>query len=901
MAELGIAAGVAGFVSLSVQIGEGVSKLRAIRDSAGKAATNTSTLIRELDLLTHVMQDVITHASSLNDSVIQHCQADCDQVVRDMKSLITKIPRTSKSATKASALKLLAFRDWKENVEALQRSIQGAKINLILITTSRTSNQLNELNLVSQLQTSIKTAGPPGEPASKLVPTAASDPTQSLTASVGTVSKREHFRARPNRNCLSRLCSCVCHRKSRTKSRFWALEYTPWGTFQQSCDLETCTTTKYGASVRLALSQLGIKWAVDLEIYAIIATGKFSLRPSLEVEQIVPYTSPGFEIIWRCATYRMSFEEASRSLRQLHEADPYGFKRHVNPGGKSYIEELLRYPWQMGKNQIQWKLLRLFMQEFRVTKGTESATFLVQCAMWIGEGPHLDLLEILLGLGYDVSEVVGDFQDWPQLSSPNWISEAHTPDPFFIEYFGIVCKHNQGKRFAGMTPLHEAILLESTDVVVKWISKSRKDEKNSLGQTPLHLAVADPQCMGALIEAGHDVNSTDIHGITPLMYAAAADQAESAILLIEAGASINAVDTTYGRDFIYYAATRRHWRFILNFLLLLEDLTEDLAENGIVETWVQNAVILYHVVYPRWNENYEISLHQLLMKCSTANFTFDDMTLGTRDNCLLHYRTSITDFEALLGNGFELFNHMNSHGQTPLMVATKLCEPDLVKKLIEVGADVKLKDLHHRTALHFALSEVPNNTYHVFWTAMEIMRILLARGADVFSTDDCVCPCSSGGRLSAIDLINSSSFCWQSRWGKPLVGAIELLCVTIEYRGEQEGKDLLLSFLQWEKHEELGMSHLCFQRHLSDGLYGFTDSSRPVRLQDEDIDAIIDEESEFLDILENEMEESNAKSYEDLLNDWFDQMTRRFDKLVEEEESESAKKLATATSRVKVL
>ncbi|KAL2878740.1 hypothetical protein SGCOL_005965 [Colletotrichum sp. CLE4] len=132
MTELfGIWAGVAGFVSLSVQIGEGVSKLRAIRDSAGKAATDISTLIRELDLLTHVMQDVTTHASSLNGSVIQHCQADCDQVVRDMKSLITKIPRTSKSATKASALKLLAFRDWKENVEALQRSIQGAKINLI--------------------------------------------------------------------------------------------------------------------------------------------------------------------------------------------------------------------------------------------------------------------------------------------------------------------------------------------------------------------------------------------------------------------------------------------------------------------------------------------------------------------------------------------------------------------------------------------------------------------------------------------------------------------------------------------------------------------------------------------------------------------------------------------------
>ncbi|KXH39676.1 hypothetical protein CSAL01_03000 [Colletotrichum salicis] len=457
----------------------------------------------------------------------------------------------------------------------------------------------------------------------------------------------------------------------------------------------------------------------------------------------------------------MGFEEASRSLRQLHKANPYGFKRHVNPGGKSYIEvsmpelklrpspdirqwEILRYPWRMGKDQIQWKLQRLFMQEFEMRKGTEGAGFLVQCAKWIGDGPHLDLLETLLHLGYNVSEVVGDFQDWPQLSSPNWISEEHTPDPFFIEYFGIVCKHNQG--FAGVAPLHRAILLESTDIVVKWISKSRKDEKNSLGQTPLHLAVGDPQRMGALIEAGHNVNSTDIYGITPLMYAAVENQAESTILLIEVGASINAVDTTYGRGFLYYAAAH---------------------------------------------------------------------------------------FGVLLENGFELFNHMNSHGQTPLTVAAKLCEPDLVKKLVEVGADVNLKDSYHRTALHLAREKLQKMASGLQW------------------------------RL-----------------------------------GTQGGKDLLLSFLRWEKHEELGMSHLCFQRYSPDSLCGFIDSSRSVRLKDEDIDAILDEESEFLDILECEMEVSNAKVYEQLLNDWFYRMKSRLNKLVEEE-NKSTKKRAKVSDKDK--
>lgn len=78
-------------------------------------------------------------------------------------------------------------------------------------------------------------------------------------------------------------------------------------------------------------------------------------------------------------------------------------------------------------------------------KSIRHPRFLVQCAKWIGEGPHLYLLEVLLDLGYDISGVVGDFQDWPALSSPNWISESHVPDPFFIEYFQIVCEYNQGK------------------------------------------------------------------------------------------------------------------------------------------------------------------------------------------------------------------------------------------------------------------------------------------------------------------------------------------------------------------------------------------------------------------------------------------------------------------------
>ncbi len=77
-----------------------------------------------------------------------------------------------------------------------------------------------------------------------------------------------------------------------------------------------------------------------------------------------------------------------------------------------------------------------------------------------------------------------------------------------------------------MTPLHEAVLLDSPELVNKWILRSEKDEKNFPGQTPMHLATSNVKHLLPLIYAGHDLDIADSHGITPLMYAAATNQEE---------------------------------------------------------------------------------------------------------------------------------------------------------------------------------------------------------------------------------------------------------------------------------------------------------------------------------------------------------------------------------------
>ncbi|KAK1454927.1 hypothetical protein CMEL01_03687 [Colletotrichum melonis] len=581
MAEFfGVAAGVAGFVSLMVQIGEGASKLRAIHDSAGKAATDISTLIRELDLLTYVMQDMIAQASSRNGSLVQHCQADCDQVIRDLKSLITKMPPTSKRTTKANAVKFLAFRDWKENVVALKRSIQGAKINLILISTYKNSNQLKELAL---------------------------------------------------------------------------------------------------------------------------------------------------ELL----------------------KDPWGFSGA---------------PWEAGS---QPALLELFMREFRMNKGTESKTFLDRCASWAKYGLHLDLLDTLLSLGYSATE--GNFQEWPE---PFEQLRRRTSDPFLMKYIKDLCE----ERFAAMTPLHEAVLFGTISTVEQWIPKSNKDEKNSLGQTPLHLTVPDPQSVKALIDSGHSVDSTDVNGITPLMYAAALNHEDSVMLLIQSGADAYTKDQQ-DHDFLHFAAVCGNWTLIFNFLTRLKDI----ADKTVVEGWTESAVILYHIIYPDRPHLREISLTQFLAKLSSVNFTFDDVARGTANNSLLHFPSTIPLFETLSTAGFKLFNHQNSSGQTPLMVAASSDNPELVKRLLERGTDISLKDRGDCTALDIAFN----------------------------------------------------------------------------------------------------------RRNCALGLYGIFETDRLVRMSDADIDAKIDEESDFLDILESEMEVLSTKDYEHLLNDWYLQSKARFDESCEETNEEN--------------
>jgi ankyrin repeat protein len=158
-----------------------------------------------------------------------------------------------------------------------------------------------------------------------------------------------------------------------------------------------------------------------------------------------------------------------------------------------------------------------------------------------------------------------------------------------------------------MTPLHEAVLLGSPELVNERIPRSDKDEKNFLGQTPMHLATSNVKHLLPLIHAGHDLDAADNYGTTPLMYAAAANQEECLMVLLDAGANPRLRDTRYNRDFLRYAAIRGHWNLILKTLCRIEAV----AGKDIVERWAQNAMIMYYVDYPDYLGEREVSFQEL--------------------------------------------------------------------------------------------------------------------------------------------------------------------------------------------------------------------------------------------------------------------------------------------------
>ncbi|EPE36215.1 Ankyrin repeat-containing protein [Glarea lozoyensis ATCC 20868] len=570
-------------------------------------------------------------------------------------------------------------------------------------------------------------------------------------------------------------------------------------------------TALVAATTQFTLSQCAIPSSATIELFVLATQARFSLRPAFEVEHIVRYTSPGFETLLRYEKDIITVEEARDKFLDLFRSDST-FKNHVNPAGHSYIEELLRVP--------RW-------------------------------GP------------VDRAELAPP-------SSPDWIAEDIVEDPFFLEYLGKLLKNNQG--FADMSPLHTAVLLGSDESFYKWLSSSAKDEKNFLDQTPMHLATSNCQRLVALIKADHNLDATDIYGITPLMYAAGSNSEDCFIALLEYGAKLDIQCKRYNRTFMQYAAVRGNWDLLFTYLCWVEKkVEEDALEKIIIEGWAQMLTTWYYVAYPDYLGKRKVSFQQFLAKCGSVDFMIKDQDRELQDNTLLHYVRSAEEIDILLEKGFTRINHVNSAGHHALITAiyNHCSVPDVARRLLAIGVEIDIQDNSHHTALHHMLDSLLRSVSSNTWGAIDTLCVLLANDADPLCIDNCRCPCSLGGCLP------SSVLCMQAQTGSFYVTTVpiwslEWLTLILKHRNLTEARVIVLSLIRRAKFDDLGMTHVCCGRR--QGYFSPPNSQGHAPMPDEDIDAILEEEFEFIDMLQEEMALSSAKPYEELVDEWIQQI-----------------------------
>lgn len=122
-------------------------------------------------------------------------------------------------------------------------------------------------------------------------------------------------------------------------------------------------------------------------------------------------------------------------IKYLFNSEQVTF-RDVDPSGYSWLEKVLWAPWPVLLREAQWDLV-----EYLISNSPKDVLanprLLHLCARWIGEGPHLHMLDTLLSL--DINPEFLDTSlfhstEWPNFSDPSWLCEEITPDPMFVDY-----------------------------------------------------------------------------------------------------------------------------------------------------------------------------------------------------------------------------------------------------------------------------------------------------------------------------------------------------------------------------------------------------------------------------------------------------------------------------------
>lgn len=375
----------------------------------------------------------------------------------------------------------------------------------------------------------------------------------------------------------------------------------------------------------------------------------------------------------------------------------------------------------------------------------------------------------------------------------------------------------------------------------------------------MHLAVDHIDVVKALVDAGHGLDLADKSGATALIYAAARGCVDTAMFLTTRGADISVNSTSkFGTcvDACFFGGS-------ISLGIRILKAAQSRYPKDVVGRLVSQAITMLARItkyYPNdnlWGDGFDY----LVRHCEGVNFTFEDMNRNTRENTLMHYVHDARSARTLIELGFSDLNRANSRGEYPLHLLVERGDPDLIRVCLENGADVNHRDNDHHPALAKLIRALCRRSKSAR-KIIDCIRLFLEYGAAVFDPDDCICPCAPDGCLITTAFQPRREEQRYSIWSPSVIWTLEWICLIKEYRGTEACKKTIQSFIRKAVVEELGITHVCcyIDRGESVSSTWSEDCSGQRYTAREDAEEIIDEESEFIDKLEQEMEDPSLEN-----------------------------------------
>lgn len=261
----------------------------------------------------------------------------------------------------------------------------------------------------------------------------------------------------------------------------------------------------------------------------------------------------------------------------------------------------------------------------------------------------------------------------------------------------------------GQTPLFSAVHADSPDGIALLIRNgAQKNARDYLGNTPLHTSIRWDTFNAArtLIASGVDIDPQNLAGKTPLAEAAYSGKMQMITLLLNNGANINASDAT-GKTVLIDAIQSGKPETVRTLL-------ERGASVQVQEMYGRNA---YHFAA----ESGDIEMITIIREAG-GNAMARDKNGRTPLTLVLNSTDDI--IQAVLGSNKDI---SDSDGNTPIHIAvTQKVPPEKLRLLVSMGYPINRRNSNGLTAL----AEAAN------LGQADLLRVLLENGANPYITDN---------------------------------------------------------------------------------------------------------------------------------------------------------------------